>query len=113
MAQQKSENRVVPDDGGMPVQPSGDAGGHGKAVPVEQTAGQLQLPVATAEDPAGSAREVVRDRSRAGRAGVPKATVTEQPEMRRLDAHIRRRLRAIVLHHWKRQRTIARRLIAL
>jgi group II intron reverse transcriptase/maturase len=37
----------------------------------------------------------------------------EQQEMRRLDAHIRRRLRAIVLHHWKRQRTIARRLIAL
>ena len=33
--------------------------------------------------------------------------------MRRLDAHIRRRLRAIVLHHWKRQRTIARRLVAL
>ena len=33
--------------------------------------------------------------------------------MRRIDAHIRRRLRAIVLHHWKRQRTIARRLIAL
>ena len=37
----------------------------------------------------------------------------EQQEMRTLDAHIRRRLRAIVLHHWKRQRTIARRLIAL
>jgi RNA-directed DNA polymerase len=33
--------------------------------------------------------------------------------MGRIDAHIRRRLRAIVLHHWKRQRTIARRLIAL
>jgi hypothetical protein len=40
------------------------------------------------------------------------ASVDEQ-EMRRLDAHIRRRLRAIVLHHWRRQRTIARRLIAL
>jgi len=37
----------------------------------------------------------------------------EQQEMRRIDAHIRRRLRAIMLHHWKRQRTIARRLIAL
>ena len=33
--------------------------------------------------------------------------------MRRLDAPIRRRLRAILLRHWKRQRTIARRLIAL
>jgi RNA-directed DNA polymerase len=41
------------------------------------------------------------------------ASVDEQQEMRRIDAHIRRRLRAIVLHHWKRQRTIARRLIAL
>lgn len=30
-----------------------------------------------------------------------------------LDAHIRRRLRAIVLRHWKRKRTIVRRLIRL
>lgn len=30
-----------------------------------------------------------------------------------LDAHIRRRLRAIQLRHWKRKRTIARKLIAL
>lgn len=29
------------------------------------------------------------------------------------DAHIRRRLRALVLRHWKRKRTIARRLIRL
>ncbi|MCA1701236.1 MAG: hypothetical protein LC790_21000 [Actinobacteria bacterium] len=33
--------------------------------------------------------------------------------MRLIDAHIRRRLRAILLHHWKRQRTIVRRLVAL
>jgi RNA-directed DNA polymerase len=72
MAQQKSKDRVVPDGGVMPVQPAG--GGPGKAVPVDQ--GQLQLPVATAEDPVGSAREAARDRSRAGRAGVPKAIVT-------------------------------------
>jgi RNA-directed DNA polymerase len=77
MAQQKSEDRVVPDGGVMPVQPI-VGGGQGKAVPVEQTAEQLLLPVATADDPAGSAREVVRDRSRAGRAGVPKAIVTEE-----------------------------------
>ena len=78
MAQQKSEDRVVPDGGVMPVQPSGDgARGQGKAVPVEQTAVQLQLPIATAEDPQGSAREAARDRSRAGRAGVPKAIVNE------------------------------------
>ncbi len=79
MAQQKSEDRVVPDGGVMPVQPSGGgACGQGKAVPVEQTVVQLQLPIATAEDPLGSAREAVRDRSRAGRAGVPKAIVTDE-----------------------------------
>ena len=33
--------------------------------------------------------------------------------LRALDAHIRRRLRAIVLKHWKRRRTIARNLVAL
>ena len=33
--------------------------------------------------------------------------------LRTLDAHIRRRLRAIVLRHWRRKRTIARRLIKL
>jgi hypothetical protein len=74
MARQKSEDRVVPDGGVMPAQPAG--GGQGKAVPVDQEAWQLRLPVATAEDPVGSAREAARDRSRAGRAGVPKAIVT-------------------------------------
>jgi len=63
----------------MPVQPSGGgACGQGKAVPVEQTVVQLQLPIATAEDPQGSARVVVRDRSRSGRAGAPKAIVTDE-----------------------------------
>ena len=33
--------------------------------------------------------------------------------LRGVDAHLRRRLRAIVLKHWKRKRTIAKRLIAL
>jgi group II intron reverse transcriptase/maturase len=33
--------------------------------------------------------------------------------LRALSAHIRRRLRAIILRHWKRKRTIARRLIKL
>jgi RNA-directed DNA polymerase len=41
------------------------------------------------------------------------ASPSEQYTLRALDAHIRRRLRAIVLRHWKRKRTIARRLIAL
>jgi hypothetical protein len=37
----------------------------------------------------------------------------EQYVLRALDAHIRRRLRAIVLRHWKRRPTIVRNLIAL
>ena len=37
----------------------------------------------------------------------------EQYTLRALDAHIRRRLRAILLHHWKRRPTIVRNLIAL
>ena len=41
------------------------------------------------------------------------ASPSEQYTLRALDAHIRRRLRAIVLRHWKRKRTIARKLIAL
>ena len=41
------------------------------------------------------------------------ASVTEMQMMRKIDAHIRRRLRAIILRHWKRKRTIAKRLVAL
>ena len=41
------------------------------------------------------------------------ASPGEQYVLRALDAHIRRRLRAILLHHWKRRRTIVRNLIAL
>ena len=41
------------------------------------------------------------------------ASAAEMQMMRKLDAHIRRRLRAIILRHWKRKRTIARRLVAL
>jgi RNA-directed DNA polymerase len=37
----------------------------------------------------------------------------ERQTLHALDAHIRRRLRVIVLRHWKRRRTIARRLIGL
>jgi group II intron reverse transcriptase/maturase len=39
--------------------------------------------------------------------------ITEEHTLRDLDAHIRRRLRAIVLKHWKRRRTIVRRLTRL
>jgi group II intron reverse transcriptase/maturase len=41
------------------------------------------------------------------------AICTAGPQLTRLDEHIRRRLRAIVLKHWKTKRTIARRLIRL
>lgn len=41
------------------------------------------------------------------------AAASEEYMLRALDAHIRRRLRAIMLKHWKRQRTIARNLVAL
>jgi group II intron reverse transcriptase/maturase len=40
-------------------------------------------------------------------------TVRAQQAMHKLDAHIRRRLRAIQLKHWKRKGTIARKLIQL
>ena len=40
-------------------------------------------------------------------------TAPENSTLAILDAHIRRRLRALVLKHWKRRRTIVRRLIAL
>lgn len=41
------------------------------------------------------------------------ASAEEMQIMRKLDAHIRRRLRAILLRHWKRKRTIARNLVKL
>ncbi|HYB29907.1 MAG TPA: hypothetical protein VEF89_25085 [Solirubrobacteraceae bacterium] len=54
MAQQKSEDRVVPEGGVMPAERAGSSpGGQGKAVPVEETAVQLGLPIATAENPKG------------------------------------------------------------
>jgi RNA-directed DNA polymerase len=41
------------------------------------------------------------------------AAASEEFTLRALDAHIRRRLRAIVLKHWRRRRTIAHNLVAL
>jgi len=41
------------------------------------------------------------------------AAASEEFMLRALDAHIRRRLRAIVLKHWRRRRTIAHNLVAL
>ena len=69
MARQKSEDRVVPDGGVMPVQLVRD-GGQGKAVSVDETAVQLSLAIATADD-----HFMVPDRYGAGRVVVPKAIV--------------------------------------
>lgn len=75
MAQQKSEDRVGPEGGVMPAEPGGSStGGQGKAVPVEQTAVQLELPVATADNPRGATRAAAPDRSGADGVGVPEAT---------------------------------------
>ena len=42
MAQQKSEDRVLPEGGVMPAQPGRSSiGGQGKAVPVDETTLQL------------------------------------------------------------------------
>jgi RNA-directed DNA polymerase len=63
----------------MPVERAGSsAGGQWKAVPVEETALQLQLPIATAENPKGATRRTTRDRLAAVRAGVPKAIVNAE-----------------------------------
>ena len=63
MAQQKSEDCVVPEGGVMPAERAGSSpGAQGKAVPVEETAVQLSLPVATAENPQGATRRKPRDR---------------------------------------------------
>jgi hypothetical protein len=57
MAQQKSEDRVVPEGGAMPAERAGSStGGQGKAVPVEEMAVQLCLPIVTAENPKGATR---------------------------------------------------------
>jgi hypothetical protein len=55
MAQQKSEDRVLLEGGVMPVELVGSSpGGQGKAIPVDQTAVQLELPIVTAEHHTGS-----------------------------------------------------------
>src|SRR5207344_1849066 len=58
----------------MAAEPVGSSpGGQGKAVPVEETAVQLSLAIATAENPRGATRRRTRDRLGAIRAGAPKA----------------------------------------
>jgi len=50
-------------------------GGQGKAIPVEETAVQLSMAIATAENPKGATRRKTRVRLEAVRAGAPKAIV--------------------------------------
>src|SRR5512135_2785416 len=79
MAQQKSEDRGVPEGGVMPAERAGSSpGGQGKAVPVEETAVQLSLAIATAENPRGATRRRTRDRLGVIRAGAPKAIGTAE-----------------------------------
>ena len=80
MARQKSEDRVLLEGGVMPAERSGSSPGpQGKAIPVEQTAGQLRLPIATAENPEkGAARKASVDQFADARARVPEAIVNAE-----------------------------------
>jgi group II intron reverse transcriptase/maturase len=63
----------------MPAERAGSSlGGQGKAVPVEETAVQLGLPIATAENPKGATRRRTWDRLGEIRAGAPKAIGKEE-----------------------------------
>lgn len=74
MAQQKSENRIVPDGRGNPASTQGlERPGGGRAVPVDEMARQLVLPFATAECPRGAAGGRGEDRSSRMSQAVPKA----------------------------------------
>jgi len=79
MAQQKSEGRVLLEGGVMPAERAGSSpGSQGKAIPVDQTAWQLCLPIATAEDPRGSARVAASNLSGTVQAGVPQAIINAE-----------------------------------
>jgi hypothetical protein len=93
MAQQKSEDRVVLQGGVMPAEPAGSSpGGRGKAVPVDQTAVQLELPIATAEHRTGS-----RTGSGMGRGVGPKAIVNAEISTEVTMEEVARRLTSALL----------------
>ena len=80
MAQQKSENRVVPQGRGNSVPTRGvEPPGGGKAVPVDEMARQLVLPFATAECPRGAAGDRRKDLSSPRPHVVPQATGKSEP----------------------------------
>jgi RNA-directed DNA polymerase len=63
----------------MPAERAGSsAGAQGKAIPVGQTAWQLRLPIATADDPQRATRRASLDRSGVREAMVPKAIVNAE-----------------------------------
>ena len=88
MAQQKSEDRVVLEGGVMPVERVGSSpGGQGKAVPVEETAVQLSLPIVTAENPKDvmsspsdpTCRDLLSSSAERVRAGLVTVELEEAP----------------------------------
>ncbi len=63
----------------MPAERAGSSsGGQGKAIPVDQTAWQLRLPIVTADDPRGAKRRASLDRSGDREVMVPKAIVNTE-----------------------------------
>ena len=76
MTQQKSERSIVP-KGGRKAAPTCKAQpcGGGKGFPVNKEVQQLELPLATAENPTGAAKAATRDRSPVAALVVPKASV--------------------------------------
>ncbi len=93
MAQQKSEDRVGAEGGVTPAEPAeSSTGGQAKAIPVEEVASQLELPVATAENPRGATRAATPDRSGEGQAGVPEATVNAEERTPATMEEVARRL---------------------
>jgi hypothetical protein len=72
----------------MPAERAGSSpGGQGKAVPVEETAGQLSLPIATAENPKDvmsspsdqTCRDLLSSSAERVRAGVQTVELEEAP----------------------------------
>ena len=65
--------------GVMPAERAGlSSGPQGKAIPVDRTAWQLRLPIATADDSQGAKRRASLDRSGVREVMVPKAIVNAE-----------------------------------
>ena len=78
MARQKSEDRVLLEGGVMPAERSGSSpGAQGKAIPVEQTAGQLACRSRQQKTRRGP-REASVDQFADARARVPEAIVNAE-----------------------------------